>query len=150
MKAQRISHLHRTALNRAVDLKNKYPDAIVSISENKKDGTWSLNVTTTPDTQRYGKNGLPLGMYLDSEITQAKKSKFKNAELVSEDGKRTKVNLQDLVQAGKRINESEGGTNFNEGGPVSAAQRSINNYGAVVRTWFAYRNRSTSPRSSVG
>ena len=111
-------------LTRAVDFKNKYPDAVVSISENA-DGTWSLNVTTTPDTQRYGKNGLPLGMYVDSEITQAKKSKFKNAELVSEDGKRTKVNLQDLVQAGKRINETEGGTNFNEGGPVSAAQTGL-------------------------
>ena len=111
-------------LTRAVDFKNKYPDAVVSISENA-DGTWSLNVTTTPDTRRYGKNGLPLGMYVDSEITQAKKSKFKNAELVSEDGKRTKVNLQDLVQAGKRINETEGGTNFNEGGPVSAAQTGL-------------------------
>jgi len=111
-------------LTRAVDFKNKYSDAVVSISENT-DGTWSLNVTTTPDTRRYGKNGLPLGMYVDSEITQAKKSKFKNAELVSEDGKRTKVNLQDLVQAGKRINETEGGTNFNEGGPVSAAQTGL-------------------------
>tara|TARA_B000000565_G_scaffold67456_2_gene46371 strand:- start:622 stop:6168 length:5547 start_codon:yes stop_codon:yes gene_type:complete len=111
-------------LTRAVDFKNKYSDAVVSISENT-DGTWSLNVTTTPDTRRYGKNGLPLGMYVDSEITQAKKSKFKNAELVSKDGKRTKVNLQDLVQAGKRINETEGGTNFNEGGPVSAAQTGL-------------------------
>lgn len=111
-------------LIRAVDFKNKYSDAVVSISENA-DGTWSLNVTTTPDTRRYGKNGLPLGMYVDSEITQAKKSKFKNAELVAEDGKRTKVNLQDLVQAGKRINETEGGTNFNEGGPVAAAQAGL-------------------------
>ena len=110
-------------LNRAVDLKNKYSDAIVSISENA-DGTWSLNVTTS-DTQRYGKNGLPLGMYVDSEITQAKKSKFKNAQLVSEDGQRTKVNLQDLVQAGKRINETEGGTNFNEGGAATAAQAGL-------------------------
>lgn len=111
-------------LNRAVDLKNKYSDAIVSISENAN-GTWSLNVTTTPDTQRYGKNGLPLVMYLDSEITQAKKSKFKNAQLVSENGQRTKVNLQDLVQAGKRINETEGGTNFNEGGAATAAQAGL-------------------------
>lgn len=111
-------------LNRAVDLKNKYSDAIVSISENA-DGTWSLNVTTSPDTRRYGKNGLPLGMYVDSEITQAKKSKFKNAQLVSEDGQRTKVNLQDLVQAGKRINETEGGTNFNEGGAATAAQAGL-------------------------
>ncbi len=95
---------------------------------------YKVSIQTNPDMKFYQDergNKLPLLMFLESEINRAAKIygkrgsksdlRYKKIQIVFPDGRTERVNLADLVAAGKRMNQTDFGQQFEEGGAIRSA-----------------------------
>ena len=122
-------------LKTAVRVQEANPDQIVRIEQNE-DGTYRIDLETTPDTQkiriRDGKgNEQELSMYsfLRQEIDKAKSAlpKFRTFSVKSPGSEKfVGANPVDLMNAGRRINEANSpGEGFTGRGAVQSAKQGL-------------------------
>ena len=120
--------MSESLMRRAIELKNQNPDSVVSIQSVPKDEKYELSLVSTKNTEFI--DGRPIFSFLLNEIRKAKNSKFASdrVQLVQTvDGKQqtANVNLVDLINAGKRLNEVREGIGFEEGGLVQSAKNGL-------------------------
>ena len=125
---QRMS---KSILNTAVQVQKANPDEVVQIAINR-DGSYRIDIETTPDTQKIKireKNGkedeVSMSEFLRRSIAQAKSSlqKFRTVNIKAPgDAQATAVNPVDLMNAGRRIQESLEGSFTGAGATQSSRQ----------------------------
>lgn len=126
---QRMS---QSLLKTATKLQKTNPDEVVDVKINT-DGSYRIDIETTPDTQKVRlkdpvtkeESEVSIGEFLEKSIAQAAKSKFRNVQ-VKEPGSDTftSVNLVDLTNAGRRLNEADSGS-FTEGGTIASQRQGL-------------------------
>ena len=126
------SRMSRTILRTATALQKANPDEVVSIKPNP-DLTYRIEIETTPDTQkvRIREKGLerelPVGQFIEQAVTQASKAQQKfrtfNIKRPGSD-KFITVNPVDLMNAGRRLQESISGS-FGGSGAVQSARQGL-------------------------
>ena len=119
-------------LRRAVALQKTLPDEVVDVKINT-DGSYRIDIETTPDTQKIRlidpatkeESEVSIGEFLEKSISQAAKSKFRNVQVKAPGSDTfTSVNLVDLTNAGRRLNEANTGS-FTEGGTIASQRQGL-------------------------
>ena len=123
--------MSKSVLNTAVQVQKANPDEVVQIAINR-DGSYRIELETTPDTQKIKireKNGkedeVSMSEFLRRSIAQAKSSlqKFRTVNIKAPgDAQATAVNPVDLMNAGRRIQESLEGSFTGAGATQSSRQ----------------------------
>jgi len=123
--------MSKSALNTATKLQQASPDEVVNIQVNK-DGSYRIEIETTPDTQkiriRDGKGGddeVSMSEFLRRSITKALGSRpeFRTISITMPGSEKpVSVNPVDLMNAGRRIVEATGGSFTGAGAQQSSRQ----------------------------
>jgi len=124
--------MSQSLLKTATKLQQTNLDEIVDVKINT-DGTYRIDIETTPDTQKIRlrdpitkeESEVSIGEFLEKSISQAAKSKYRNVNVKAPGSDTfTSVNLVDLTNAGRRLNEASTGS-FTEGGTVASQRQGL-------------------------
>ena len=124
--------ISQTTLQTAVKLQNANPDEIVTIKTNA-DLTYRIDIESTPDTKKIviqdrqgNREELSVSEFITRTLSKSADSKqeFRTATVTTPEGKTKKVNPVDLMNAGRRIEESLTGS-FTAGGPVQSSRAGL-------------------------
>ena len=129
------ARMGKSMLNTAASLQRANPDELVTVRPNA-DGTFRIEIETTPDTQmirfRDGKNGtqeLSMSQFLTRSLNKAARSlpKFRTVNVKAPNReKKVAVNPVDLMNSGRRIVESnDPASGFMGGGAFQSSQQGI-------------------------
>ena len=129
------ARMGKSMLNTAASLQRTNPDELVTVRPNA-DGTFRIEIETTPDTQmirfRDGKNGtqeLSMSQFLTRSLNKAARSlpKFRTVNVKAPNReKKAAVNPVDLMNSGRRIVESnDPASGFMGGGAFQSSQQGI-------------------------
>jgi hypothetical protein len=124
--------MSESLLKTATKLQQTNPDEVVGVKINT-DGSYRIDIETTPDTVKVRlkdpitkeESEVSVGEFLERSVAQAAKSKFRNVNVKAPGSdKFTSVNLVDLTNAGRRLNEANTGS-FTEGGDVNSQRQGL-------------------------
>ena len=122
--------MSESLLKTATTLQRTNKDEIVDVKINV-DGSYRIDMETTPDTRkiRLREKGVEtevsLGEFLEKSIAQAGRSKYRDVSVKAPGSdKFTTVNLVDLTNAGRRLNEADTGS-FTGDGPVESQRQGL-------------------------
>ena len=122
--------MSESLLKTATTLQRTNKDEIVDVKINV-DGSYRIDMETTPDTRkiRLREKGVEtevsLGEFLEKSIAQAGRSKYRDVSVKAPGSDKFKtVNLVDLTNAGRRLNEADTGS-FTGDGPVESQRQGL-------------------------